>query len=61
MTNLVSQQMAQMDTAKMFEQMQMFNDKMDETMVNNKMMTELMTSDNIVDTNVDGMMDVLKQ
>lgn len=29
MTGLVSQQMSQMDTAKMAENMQMFNDKMD--------------------------------
>lgn len=29
MTNLVSQQMGQIDTAKMADQLQMFNDKMD--------------------------------
>lgn len=29
MTRMVSQQMSQMDNAKMFEQMQLFNDKMD--------------------------------
>lgn len=29
MTNLVSQQMGQLDTAKMADQLQMFNDKMD--------------------------------
>ena len=29
MTQIVSQQMAQMDTTKMYEQMQMFNEKMD--------------------------------
>ena len=61
MTNMVSQQMAQMDNAKMFEQMQLFNDKMDEAMINNKMMGEIMNSNEVVDTNVDGMMDVLKQ
>ena len=30
--------MSQMYNAKMFEQMQLFNDKMDEAMINNKMM-----------------------
>lgn len=39
MTNLVSQQMGQIDTAKMADQLQMFNDKMDEVLINNKMMT----------------------
>lgn len=39
MTNLVSQQMGQIDTVKMANQLQMFNDKMDEVLVNNKMMT----------------------
>ncbi len=39
MTGMVSQQMGQMDTAKMAENMQLFNDKMDEVLINNKMMT----------------------
>ena len=38
MTQLVSQQMSQMDNAKMMDQMQMFNEKMDEAFVNDKMM-----------------------
>lgn len=42
MTQLVSQQMGQLDTVKMAENMQLFNDKMDEIMINNKMTNELM-------------------
>lgn len=61
MTQLVSQQMSQMDNAKMMDQMQMFNEKMDEAMINDKMMQELMQSNEVHDTNVDTMMDVLKQ
>ena len=61
MTQMVSQQMSQMDTTKMYEQMQMFNEKMDEALINNKMMNELMSSNQVVDTNVDNMMDYLKQ
>lgn len=37
MTQLVSQQMGQIDTVKMAENMQLFNDKMDEILINNKM------------------------
>ena len=61
MTQMVSTQMAQVDTAKMMDQMQMFNEKMDEAMINDKMMQELMQSNEVHDTNVDTMMDVLKQ
>ena len=43
MTQVVSQQMQQMDNVKMYEQMNMFNEKMDEMMINNKMMTEVMS------------------
>jgi hypothetical protein len=42
MTNIVSQQMNQIDTVKMAENMQLFNDKMDEILINNKMTNELM-------------------
>lgn len=39
LTQVVGQQMAQMDNAKMFDQMNLFNNQMDEIMINNKMMT----------------------
>ena len=61
MTGLVSQQMGQLDTVKMADQMQMFNEKMDEVLINNKMMTEVMHTDEIGGANVDNMMDALKQ
>ena len=61
MAQLVNQQMSQVDSTKMAEQMQMFNEKMDEAVINDKMMQELMNSNEAVDTNVDSMMDVLKQ
>lgn len=61
MTNLVSQQMGQLDTAKMSDQLQMFNDKMDQVLINNKMMTEMMQGNDVVDNNVDHMMEALKQ
>lgn len=61
MTQLVGQQMNQIDTVKMAENMQMFNEKMDEIMINNKMTTELMQGNQTYDTNVDHMMDALKQ
>lgn len=61
MTQLVSQQMGQLDTVKMAENMQLFNDKMDEIMINNKMTNELMQGGQTYDTNVDHMMDALKQ
>ena len=61
MTGLVSQQMNQMDTVKMYENMQTFNEKMDEIMINNKMTTEIMNNSNdIADANVDNMMNALK-
>lgn len=37
MSNAVSQQMNNFDAAKMMEQMDNFNTKMDEVMINNKM------------------------
>ena len=62
MTAVVSQQMNQMDTVKMSENMSAFNDKMDEVLINNKMMTELMTNNNDIGNNtMDEMMEVLKQ
>jgi hypothetical protein len=39
MTGMVSQQMSQIDTAKMAQNIQLFNDKLDEVMINNKMTT----------------------
>lgn len=41
--------------------MQLFNDKMDEVLINNKMTTEIMQGNDVVDNNVDHMMDALKQ
>ncbi len=61
MTNVVSQQMNNLDMAKMGEQMQLFNDKMDEVLINNKMVTEMMQGNDVVDNNVDHMLDALKQ
>jgi hypothetical protein len=61
MTNIVSQQMNQIDTVKMAENMQLFNDKMDEILINNKMTNELMQGGEVYDNNVDNMMDALKQ
>jgi predicted esterase YcpF (UPF0227 family) len=61
MTNVVSQQMNNLDMAKMGEQMQLFNDKMDEVLINNKMVTELMQGNDVVDNNVDHMFEALKQ
>ena len=61
MTTMVTQQMNQIDTAKMAENMQLFNDKMDEVLINNKMTTELMQGNEVVDNNVDHMLDALKQ
>ena len=61
MTQMVNQQMSQIDSTKMAEQMQMFNEKMDEAMINDKMMQEMMNSNEVVDTNVDSMMDAIKQ
>lgn len=61
MTNLVSQQMGQMDTVGMAQNMQLFNEKMDEVLINNKMMNEIMTGNDLADNNVDGMLDALKQ
>ena len=56
MTQMVSQQMSQIDTAKMMDQMQMFNEKMDEALINDKMMQEVMNQNEVVDTNADKMM-----
>ena len=61
MSTLVGQQMSQIDTAKMAQNMQLFNDKMDEVMINNKMTMELMQGNDVVDNNVDHMMEALKQ
>lgn len=53
--------MNNLDMAKMGEQMQLFNDKMDEVLINNKMVTELMQGNDVVDNNVDHMFEALKQ
>ena len=60
LSHAVSTQMNTVDNVKMAENMQMFNEKMDEALINNKMMTELMTGNDMVDSNVDSMMDTLK-
>jgi hypothetical protein len=39
MTQAVSQQMANFNPIQMAESMQVFNEKMDEVLINNKMMT----------------------
>jgi hypothetical protein len=42
MTAVVSNQMNSFDAVKMSEQMGLFNEKMDEIMINNKMISEIM-------------------
>jgi hypothetical protein len=39
----------------------MFNQKMDEAIINDKLMQEMMNSSEMADTNADAMMDALKQ
>lgn len=43
LTNVASQSMGTFNFETMSNQMEMFNNKMDEMMINNKMMTEIMT------------------
>ena len=40
MTHIVNEQMGNMNTAKMMEQMQLFNEKMGEALINDEMMQE---------------------
>lgn len=48
MSNAITQQMGQMDAVKMADSMGMLNEKMDEVMINNKMMGEIMTQNDAV-------------
>ena len=62
LTNLASQQMGNFNFETMSNQMEMFNNKMDEMMINNKMMTEVMSGTEIGnDTMVEEMKNVLQQ
>lgn len=61
MAEIANQQMTQLDGNKMLEQMSMFNQKMDEVIINDKLMQEMMNSSETADTNADAMMDSLKQ
>ena len=53
--------MGNVDTMRMAENMQNLNNKMDEIMINNKMMEEVMKSDQVVDNTADDMLAALKQ
>ena len=44
--------MGNFDAVKMSEQMDMFNTKMDEVMINNKMITEVMSTNDIQHDNM---------
>ena len=61
LSNVVSQQMGNIDTIKMAENVEMLNNKMDEMMINNKMMEEVMNTNQVVDNTADDMLTALKQ
>lgn len=57
-----TQQMGNFDATTMANQMELFNTKMDEMMINGKMITEIMnTGETQTDAIAGDMMDVLKQ
>lgn len=57
-----TQQMGNFDPTTMANQMELFNNKMDEMMINGKMVTEIMnTGETQTDNVANDMMDVLKQ
>ena len=47
LAQMAGQQMGNFDAVKMSEQMDMFNTKMDEVMINNKMITEVMSTNDV--------------
>ena len=62
MTQVISHQMNQIDSVKMAESMELLNKNMDEMMINQKMMDEVMqTNDLVHDNTVDQMMNSIKQ
>jgi hypothetical protein len=62
LTNVASQSMGNFNFETMSNQMEMFNNKMDEMMINNKMMTEIMTGTEVGnDAVVEDMKNVLQQ
>ena len=62
MTQVISHQMNQIDSVKMAESMELLNKNMDEMMINQKMMGEVMqTNDLVHDNTVDQMMNSIKQ
>ena len=62
LTNVASQQMGNFNFETMSNQLDMFNNKMDEMMINNKMMTEIMEGQEAgTDTVVEDMKNVLQQ
>ena len=62
LTNVASQSMGNFNFETMSNQMEMFNNKMDEMMINNKMMTEIMSGTEVGnDAVVEDMKNVLQQ
>ena len=62
LAQMAGQQMGNFDAVKMSEQMDMFNTKMDEVMINNKMITEVMSTNDVQhDAMVQDMKNVLQQ
>lgn len=62
LTQAASQQMGNFDATTMANQMQMFNNKMDEMMINGKMITEIMnTGETQTDSTVQEMKRALEQ
>ncbi len=57
LTQAATQQMGNFDAATMANQMEVFNNKMDEMMINGKMITEIM---NTGETQTDGMVEDMK-
>ena len=61
LTSLASQQMGNFNFETMSNQMEVFNNKMDEMMINNKMMTEIMSGNEVGnDAVVEDMKNVLQ-
>ena len=52
LTNAVNMQMGNFDFEKMSGQMEVFNTKMDEMMINGKMMNEMMNTNDVATDNV---------
>ncbi|XP_031505845.1 uncharacterized protein LOC116268266 [Nymphaea colorata] len=58
LTQAATQQMGNFDAATMANQMEVFNNKMDEMMINGKMITEIMNTN---ETQTDGMVEEMKE